>query len=122
MKIKNLIKFTALWFLIVGIILSAMTYAETSDFIHENILDGTGTITVCDPNSNWTKCITMMDKNLWASKSWTICSLEDSWACEIIISGVIIMVSKYDVSRIDVQMSNSRWSKSNILRVNYIMA
>ena len=43
-------------------------------------VDEIGTITVCNPNDS-TKCVTMMDKNLWASKSWTRCSVADTWAC-----------------------------------------
>ena len=32
-----------------------------------------GTITICDPSSNGTKCITMQDKNLWATQAWVWC-------------------------------------------------
>ena len=51
---------------IAGISLVWATTA-TSSYIHEKIVDWTGTITICDPVSNETKCITMMDKNLWAT-------------------------------------------------------
>jgi len=37
-------------------------------------------ITICDPN-NSTKCITIMDRNLWATKAGTTCSITDAWAC-----------------------------------------
>ena len=53
----------------------------TSDFMHYETVDWIWTISVCDPSSNWEICITMIDKNLWASKSWTLCSSDDTWAC-----------------------------------------
>ncbi len=40
-----------------------------------------GTISICDPSSNGTKCITMQDKNLWATKAGTECSATDTWVC-----------------------------------------
>ena len=61
MKTKNLLTLA-----IVGTLLLWATSA-TSSYIHE--VDGT--ISICDPSSNWTKCITMQDKNLWASVAWT---------------------------------------------------
>ena len=63
---KNLIKSTMLWLGIVWVMLTGVTTA-TSDYIHEQ----NGTISICDPSSNGTKCITMQDKNLWASEAWT---------------------------------------------------
>ncbi len=50
--------------------------ADTSDFMHYT----TDTITICDPEDS-TKCITMMDRNLWATKAGTWCSATDTWAC-----------------------------------------
>ena len=57
MKNKNLLAL-----LIVGTLLFPVTSA-TSSYIHER----GWTISICDPSSNWTKCITMQDRNLWAT-------------------------------------------------------
>ena len=41
------------------------------------------TLTICDPN-NSTECITMMDRNLWATEAWTWCATYNypsTWAC-----------------------------------------
>jgi len=51
--------------------------SATSDYMHYQ----DGTISICDPSSNGTKCITMQDKNLWATKAGTECSATDTWAC-----------------------------------------
>ena len=71
MKRKQLLSLVVVWTLLLWV-----TNA-TSSYIHEQ----DGTISICDPDSNWTKCITMQDKNLWASKSGTTCSSADTWAC-----------------------------------------
>jgi len=57
MKNKNLLALV-----IVGTLLFPVTSA-TSSYIHER----GWTISICDPSSNWTKCITMQDRNLWAT-------------------------------------------------------
>ena len=49
-------------------------------FVYEIETGWKKTLTVCDPNDN-TSCITMMDRNLWATKAWTVCSELNSWAC-----------------------------------------
>ena len=43
--------------------------SATSDYMHYQ----DGTISICDPSSNGTKCITMQDKNLWATQAWVGC-------------------------------------------------
>ena len=61
MKRKQLLSLVVVWTLLFWVT------SATSDYIHEQ----NGTISICDPDSNWTKCITMQDKNLWASEAWT---------------------------------------------------
>ena len=63
----------------VGVLWFSKVNAE-SDFVHYETIDGVDTITVCDVNDS-TKCITMMDRNLWATKAGTWCSATDTWAC-----------------------------------------
>ena len=65
MKRKNVIKWTLLWLGVVWVMFTNSTSA-TSDYMHYATVDGVDTITICDPNDS-TKCITMQDKNLWAS-------------------------------------------------------
>ena len=65
---------------IAGISLVWVTTA-TSSYIHEKTVNWVNTISICDPDSNGTKCITMMDRNLWANIAWTGCSSIDTWAC-----------------------------------------
>ena len=36
-------------------------------------------ITICDPYGTW--CITMMDRNLWASTAGTWCAFSSTWTC-----------------------------------------
>ena len=74
MKTKNLLILAIAWTLLFWVTSAA------SDFMHYETVDGIGTITICDFNDS-SKCITMMDMNLWASKSGTICSSADTWAC-----------------------------------------
>ena len=71
MKTKNLLTLA-----IVGTLLFWTTSA-TSDYIHYKTVDGTGTITICDPDSNGTKCITMKDRNEWATESDPLCKSID---------------------------------------------
>ncbi len=54
--------------------------AATSDYMHYETTGWVDTITICDPNDS-SKCITMMDRNLWATKAGTWCSATDTWAC-----------------------------------------
>ena len=54
--------------LIVAWTLLSWVTSATSSYIHEVA----GTISICDPNDS-TKCITMQDKNLWASEAWVGC-------------------------------------------------
>ena len=61
MKTKNLLALLVAWTLLFWVT------SATSSYIHEQ----NGTISICDPDSNWTKCITMQDKNLWADVAWT---------------------------------------------------
>ena len=63
METKNLIKSTLLWLWVVWVMFSNATKAATIT----EAMDGTiNTLTICDENDN-TKCITMMDRNLWAT-------------------------------------------------------
>jgi len=55
--------------------------SATSDYMHYETVDGIGTISICDPSSNWTKCITMKDRNEWATIAGTECSELNSGAC-----------------------------------------
>ena len=60
---KILIKWTILWLGVVWVMFSNATKAATIT----EAMDGTiNTLTICDENDN-TKCITMMDRNLWAT-------------------------------------------------------
>ena len=43
--------------------------SATSDYMHYQ----DGTISICDPSSNGTKCITMQDRNLGATQAWIGC-------------------------------------------------
>ncbi len=60
---------------------NALNEDWTSEFMHYEEVAWKGTITICDPDSGGTRCITMMDRNLWATKAWTWCSESDTWAC-----------------------------------------
>ena len=71
MKKNQILSLVVVWALLFWVT------SATSSYIHEQ----NGTISICDPDSNWTKCITMQDKNLWATKVWTWCSSSDTWAC-----------------------------------------
>jgi len=55
-------------------------WTVNNGFVYEIETWWVNTFTVCDPNNKW-NCITMMDRNMWASKAWTICSSTDTWAC-----------------------------------------
>ena len=72
--------FISLWVVLGGIFAfvshpigwtNALNTDGTSEFMHYATVDWVGTISICDPDSNGTKCITMQDKNLWASEAWT---------------------------------------------------
>ena len=54
----------------------------TSDYIYESTIDWVNTLTICDPDdSRVNACVTIMDRNLWATKSGTICNSANSWIC-----------------------------------------
>ena len=55
------------------IILNFWFVSATSNYIHEEVVDWVGTITICDPNDS-TKCITMKDRNEWATEAWIWCN------------------------------------------------
>jgi len=61
MKRKQILALSVVWTLLLW------ATSATSDYMHYQ----DGTISICDPSSNWTRCITMQDKNLWASEAWT---------------------------------------------------
>ena len=67
MKNKNLLVLVAVWTLLFWVT------SATSDYMHYQTVNGIGTISICDPTSSGTKCITMQDKNLWASEAWVWC-------------------------------------------------
>jgi len=46
---------------------------STSSYIHELEVDWINTISICDPSSNGTKCITMKDMNQWATEAGVWC-------------------------------------------------
>lgn len=46
---------------------NALNEDWTSEFMHYEEVAWKGTITICDPDSGGTRCITMMDRNLWAT-------------------------------------------------------
>jgi len=75
---------TFVWLLTVAllgaVVWAGSANAETSDFMHYETVDGINTITVCDMYDR-SKCITLMDRNLWATKAGTWCSATDTWAC-----------------------------------------
>ena len=75
MKTKNLRTLA-----IAGTLLLWVTTA-TSDYIHEKVVDWVNTISICDPASSGIRCITMKDRNEWATKAGTWCSEIDSWVC-----------------------------------------
>jgi len=58
------LKFTTLWLLTLWVILSPVYAFEW--IVYEATVDGVGTITICNPDDD-TQCLTMMDRNLWAS-------------------------------------------------------
>ena len=65
-KHTKLLFWLVLW---LGFCLISLPTNATSSYIHEKTIDWTWTITICDPTSNGTKCITMMDRNLWATSN-----------------------------------------------------
>ena len=82
MRKERLIKSTMLWLGVVWAMLINMTNA-TSSYIHEqyDLENAVNTLTICDPDSDGTKCITMKDRNEWAIEAGTWCSSTDTWAC-----------------------------------------
>jgi len=74
MKNKNLLVLVAAWTLLFGVT------SATSSYIHEAKVDGINTISICDPSSNWTKCITMQDRNLWATEAYSCWEWVSKWS------------------------------------------
>ena len=70
-----------LWLGIVWAMLMNMTNA-TSSYIHEQYDEehDVNTLTICDWYDS-SKCITMKDRNEWATEAGTGCSATDTWAC-----------------------------------------
>ena len=69
MKRKQLLTL-AVATVIAGISLVWVTTARSS-YIHDKTVNWVNTISICDPDSNGTKCITTIDKNLWATINWS---------------------------------------------------
>ena len=66
MKTKNLRTLVIVWTLLFWVTTAA------SNFMHYETVDGIGTITICDWNDS-SKCITMKDRNEWATEAWVGC-------------------------------------------------
>ena len=58
------LSFITLWLLTLCVILSPVYAFEW--IVYEATVDGVGTITICNPDDD-TQCLTMMDRNLWAT-------------------------------------------------------
>lgn len=79
--VRSLILFWALLSGVIAFLFNPIKWANARNTWIYKIMDwDISTLTVCDPN-NINKCLTIMDRNLWASKAWTWCSETDTWAC-----------------------------------------
>ena len=74
MKRKQILSLVVAWTLLFWVT------SATSSYIHEQ----DGTISICDPASNWERCITMKNKNEWATQPWVWCInyANNCWARE----------------------------------------
>ena len=55
------------WLFAISFVLQISVANATSSYIHERVVNGVNTISICDPSSNWEKRITMKDRNEWAT-------------------------------------------------------